>query len=92
MTELLTAEYHTVNLLPTWCELDCEGDRIDGFINIVERWYDLKHTADTDLVWCWKYDPDFEYENAGVVGIVFNSLLQSREFIRTFEICSDETT
>jgi hypothetical protein len=85
-------EYHTVNLLPKWCEFDCDGDKINDFINNVEKWYALKHTEKTKLVWCWKYDPDFEYENAGIVGIVFNQSWQARKFMRTFSVCLDETT
>jgi hypothetical protein len=84
MIELREVECYTVNLLPKWCELDCDGDRIDYFINNVEKWYTLNFDKNSPMVWCWTYDPDFEYENAGIVAIAFNKAQYADEFKSIF--------
>lgn len=77
-------ECYTINLLPKWCELNCEGDKIDEFLIMVEQWYHVNFDKNSLLVWSWAYEPGLEYNDAGVVGITFNSLEYADEFREIF--------
>ena len=60
--------YYEINLMPLWLDFECDGERIDEFIYHAEDWNDEKNH-----IWVWRYDPDFEYQNAGVMAIVFST-------------------
>ena len=70
--KLPEVKYYTVNLLDKWTELDCDGDRIGEFLSMVEKWYSANVDKNSPLSWCWTYDPDFEFIDAGIIGITFN--------------------
>lgn len=77
-------ECHTVSLWAKWEELDCDGDKIDMFLCLVEDWYRVNFDKNSPLAWCWTYDPDFEWQDAGVVGITFNAAEYAEEFREIF--------
>lgn len=84
MHKLREIECYTVSLLPKWCDLDCKGDKIDYFLMMVEDWYGRNFDDKSSMVWCWQYDPDFEYQDAGVVGIAFNKPEYAEDFKKVF--------
>jgi hypothetical protein len=73
MTISYKEKFHTVDLLPKWSEFNCDMELIDEHIDKIEFWYEHTFDRQSDRVWVWKYDPEFEYVNAGIVGIVFNN-------------------
>jgi len=75
---------YTIDLLPKWTELDCEGDRIDEFLTLVEKWYEVNFDKNSPLAWCWTFDPDFEWLCAGVIGITFNKPEYADDFREIF--------
>lgn len=80
ITDLKNQEYYTINLLPKWCEFDLDEDMITEYIRQVEFWQEQIFDSRNPNVWVWKYDPAYEYQNQGIIGIVFTDKRAAESF------------